>query len=267
MMRAKDLVIGQRFIANDGEFICCGPCDNGLILAAEASGKVLTCTFTPEHTVKLKSLDALERFVASVTLPPLPPLPDGYELAPDYHVLDGDSYRIDGCVKPPYFWQRTTTEDLTVGQFVKDFPYLNILAVARRKTQELPPLPDGYELAPDDHVLDGDSYRIDGCDPKPRGWLFTSEDDMTVKELKEACPNLNILAVARRKTPKYRPYNTDEMRALVGKIVVCCEGDYHLVTDWDAEDNTVYIADGYYCADDVLAEYNTLDGKPCGVAE
>lgn len=65
----------------------------------------------------------------------------------------------------------------------------------------------------------------------------------------------------------HRPYNRDEMRGLVGKILVCPDGDHHLVTDWNKEDNTVFVCDGYRDAVDLLSGWKTTEGTICGVAE
>lgn len=65
---------------------------------------------------------------------------------------------------------------------------------------------------------------------------------------------------------RIRPYNSDEMRSLIGKVI---EHDnlFILVTYYDGRDNDItlngYVAD----AKRLLNEGFTIDGKPCGVLE
>lgn len=70
----------------------------------------------------------------------------------------------------------------------------------------------------------------------------------------------------RLKPARLRPFNADEMKALVGKVI---EHDnlFLLVTYYDGRDNDItfngYVAD----AKRLLNEGFTIDGKPCGVLE
>lgn len=72
---------------------------------------------------------------------------------------------------------------------------------------------------------------------------------------------------------RLRPYNADEMKALLGKVVTEKEFDYYayLVTAYTAKLDgknlvAVGIDDAWVQSDDVLKLY-TIDGKPCGILE
>lgn len=71
----------------------------------------------------------------------------------------------------------------------------------------------------------------------------------------------HVLAHAR-----LRPYNAEEMKALVGKVV-----EFHdnrdLVTSYDGEIDVVYADSMWMNSDELLAIGYTIDGKPCGVLE
>jgi hypothetical protein len=64
-----------------------------------------------------------------------------------------------------------------------------------------------------------------------------------------------------------RPYNADEMSALVGKVINHQEsGDRIFVFGYDRSDNTVETMHFFITATQLLNEY-TIDGAPCGVFE
>lgn len=64
-----------------------------------------------------------------------------------------------------------------------------------------------------------------------------------------------------------RPYNADEMKALVGKVVSNEHGNMFLVTAFVADDGGEVCVNGVvYNAGDLLECY-TIDGNPCGVLE
>jgi hypothetical protein len=66
---------------------------------------------------------------------------------------------------------------------------------------------------------------------------------------------------------RLRPYNTDEMRELVGKIAKSETGDVSIIDDYSSRDEDVYICDAWYSANMLLQSKWRLDGKPCGVLE
>lgn len=66
---------------------------------------------------------------------------------------------------------------------------------------------------------------------------------------------------------RLRPYNADEMRGLIGKVVGNEHGNMFLVTAFVTDDEGEVCVDGIvYNADDLLECY-TINGKPCGVLE
>lgn len=69
-----------------------------------------------------------------------------------------------------------------------------------------------------------------------------------------------------------RPYNAEEMKALVGKIITSTDGDVSIITDYSphsAEYNvaSIYFIGGWSTADELLKYNYTIDGKPCYVLE
>lgn len=67
-----------------------------------------------------------------------------------------------------------------------------------------------------------------------------------------------------------RPYNADELRGLVGKVVTNAEGNDYLCTAFNrATDNSVDVVDidTWVCAKYMLEHGYTINGKPCGVLE
>lgn len=71
-------------------------------------------------------------------------------------------------------------------------------------------------------------------------------------------------AFAELKQARLRPYNADEMRALIGKVIVEKKsGDIGLVTGYCNRKESVYAGRNDFVAALLLSDY-TIDGKPCG---
>lgn len=66
-------------------------------------------------------------------------------------------------------------------------------------------------------------------------------------------------------TPKARPFNTEEMRALLGKVITLNDGDY-IVTGRD-ENGLIKFGGYWYSAEDLMSSEMTIDGKRCEVIE
>lgn len=83
-------------------------------------------------------------------------------------------------------------------------------------------------------------------------------------------------AFAELKQARCRPYNADEMKLLVGKVLTYIKNDnLNMVTDYinevDEDDPsyhycTVYVNGDHYVASELLDEF-TINGSPCGVLE
>lgn len=74
-------------------------------------------------------------------------------------------------------------------------------------------------------------------------------------------------AFAKLKQARLRPYNAEEMKALIGKVIVEKKsGDIGLVTGYCNRKESVYAGRNDFVADLLLSDY-TIDGKPCGVLE
>lgn len=95
------------------------------------------------------------------------------------------------------------------------------------------------------------------------------------KEKEDYDPDYLCFDLVRKysKQARLRPYNAEEMKALLGKVVTEKEYDYYayLVTAYTAKldgKNLVAVAidDAWIQADDVLRLY-TINNKPCGVLE
>ena len=65
---------------------------------------------------------------------------------------------------------------------------------------------------------------------------------------------------------RQRPYNAEEMKALVGKVLKHDTGCY-LVTGFESRWNQVKIDSIWKDADELMRLWTWLDGKPCGVLE
>jgi hypothetical protein len=68
------------------------------------------------------------------------------------------------------------------------------------------------------------------------------------------------------KPARSRPYNAEEMKALVGNTI---DYDSHvcLVIGYNGNNNTIFIGNGSELRGSTLMDYYTIDGKPCGVFE
>ena len=67
---------------------------------------------------------------------------------------------------------------------------------------------------------------------------------------------------------RFRPYNAEEMKSLVGKIV-CTKTDKAIVGGYRGADNTIVLAciGNSFSAETLLKVGATIDGTPCGVLE
>lgn len=65
---------------------------------------------------------------------------------------------------------------------------------------------------------------------------------------------------------RLRPYNADEMKALVGKVIITPDG-VSLICSYDVEDEKIEITTAFYDAQQLLENALYIDGKPCGVLE
>jgi hypothetical protein len=72
--------------------------------------------------------------------------------------------------------------------------------------------------------------------------------------------------INNKKQARLRPYNAEEMKALVGKVI---EFDVfaQLVLMYDGKDNAILAGDGYWISESILLKDYTIDGQPCGVFE
>ena len=76
------------------------------------------------------------------------------------------------------------------------------------------------------------------------------------------------VSVSFVKQARLRPYNADEMRGLVGKILERSDGSRNLLTDYNPEGHGwVYVNYGCQTAEDLIIHEYTIDGNPCGVLE
>lgn len=65
---------------------------------------------------------------------------------------------------------------------------------------------------------------------------------------------------------RLRPFNADEMRGLVGKVIEW-KGDAFVVTAFSSERKLVVFDSIHHTADELIDSGYTIDGKPCGVFE
>ena len=65
---------------------------------------------------------------------------------------------------------------------------------------------------------------------------------------------------------RLRPYNAEEMKALVGKILADKDGNMNIVEGWSADIKKVRFDHLYYSAEKLLDSF-TSNGKPAGVFE
>jgi hypothetical protein len=73
-------------------------------------------------------------------------------------------------------------------------------------------------------------------------------------------------AFAKLKQARLRPYNADEMKALVGKVIEG-EDEISVITDYSRDNDNIYFIGGWSSADEILNGGYTIDGEPCGVLE
>ena len=108
-------------------------------------------------------------------------------------------------------------------------------------------------------------------------WCYCKDDDGNDKYFKITETKGEYLygndwdiAVSFTKPARLRPYNADELRGLVGKVVTNEEGNDYLCTVFNrATDNSVAVVDidTWVCAEYMLEHGYTINGKPCGVLE
>lgn len=69
------------------------------------------------------------------------------------------------------------------------------------------------------------------------------------------------------KQARLRPYNDDEMKALVGKPITMLDGAVCLCSVYSKRDKSVILDSVHWDAQELLNSGYTLDGKPCGKLE
>lgn len=88
--------------------------------------------------------------------------------------------------------------------------------------------------------------------------LRFTDGDSTAIPLKDVCN----LAQAR-----LRPYNADEMKALVGKVIKVSNGSAGICTSYSAAWNEIKFDDDYWAPEEFMGDRFSIDGKPAGVLE
>ena len=73
-------------------------------------------------------------------------------------------------------------------------------------------------------------------------------------------------AFAELKQARLRPYNDEEMKALVGKVIEF-DAFAQLVLMYDGKDNAILAGDGDWISESTLLKDYTIDNKPAGVLE
>lgn len=66
---------------------------------------------------------------------------------------------------------------------------------------------------------------------------------------------------------RLRPYNAEEMRSLVGKVVTAKNGDASLIAYYERDCNRVYIFDNWFTEKELLNSTWYINGAKCGVLE
>ena len=74
-------------------------------------------------------------------------------------------------------------------------------------------------------------------------------------------------AFAELKQARLRPYNAEEMKALVGKPITMLDGAVCLCTVYSKRDDSVILDDIHWDAQELLRSGYTIANKPCGVFE
>lgn len=75
------------------------------------------------------------------------------------------------------------------------------------------------------------------------------------------------IAIEDVRQARLRPYNADEMKALVGKSITLSDGAVYLCTAWLAQDNVIVLGSTLWNSEDLIKDGYTIDGKPCGRLE
>jgi hypothetical protein len=111
-------------------------------------------------------------------------------------------------------------------------------------------------------------------------WVWDVEDSRYVKVIsitdkvllrtKSKCTYYEELKdmAGNYKQARLRPYNAEEMRGLIGKVIET-QKDIAMVLGYSSERNKICVAtiNNYFSAETLLAVGATIDGKPCGVLE
>ena len=99
--------------------------------------------------------------------------------------------------------------------------------------------------------------------------VFKRVDIQQVEDKSKGYFSFNTMCNEVRQA-RLRPYNADEMRALVGKVIATKE-DIALVVGYRGCQNKVIVGmhenHGYFSAEKLLDYNATIDGKPCGKFE
>lgn len=105
-------------------------------------------------------------------------------------------------------------------------------------------------------------YSPCGCDPdKGTYFKITQIDDVCIIGENDVCHVDNVVRA------RLRPYNPEEMKALIGKVIVeNMSGDIGWVIGYCHRNETVYAGKNSFTADLLLSDF-TIDGSPCGVLE
>jgi hypothetical protein len=66
---------------------------------------------------------------------------------------------------------------------------------------------------------------------------------------------------------RLRPYNAEEMKALVGKVIKNDKGSLIFVTGFRADDSCIFSGIEKFTADEIMRDLLHMDNKPCGALE
>lgn len=183
--------------------------------------------------------------------------------------MNGIAYYYDDKPFPTetFFYNKCAYHQMIEGDFDASDWENSLIERPAKETK----LPDWCKVG--EWVYDGirEKYRkiiridmtIKGCSPVI---FFNEAADLL-------CPSMQLNSIGGRflRPARPRPYNADEMRGLVGKVVDKKDGDSFLVTAYtpklDSRNlSAVSIDDMWVMADDVLECY-TIAGNPAGVLE
>ncbi len=107
-----------------------------------------------------------------------------------------------------------------------------------------------------------------GFDPNRFVYFKIKQIDGMLVDVKEQGCNYvhqrQVSAFKRFKQARLRPYNADEMRSLVGKVIEDKIGNRCLITCFTVVNNKIVAFNKYCSADDLLKTEYTINGKPCG---